>query len=115
MSSSGGRFLPDCGAFGSLFGVTRELAPESARRVASYLKASHGATRVLLFGSAVAGKFTPGRSDIDLYFEGVPYERELAVTGMTFCAFPDLELDLFPAGHATRELSCEVQLAGVAL
>ena len=71
--------------------------------------------RVLLFGSAVAGKFSPGHSDIDLYFEGVPYERELAVTGMTFCAFPDLELDLFPAGHATRELSCEVQLAGVAL
>ncbi len=95
--------------------MTRELASESARRVASYLKTSHGATRVLLFGSALAGKFSPGHSDIDLYFEGIPHERELAVIGMTFCAFPDLELDLFPAGHATRELSREVQLAGVAL
>jgi len=95
--------------------MTRELASESARRVASYLKTSHGATRVVLFGSALKGKFRVGHSDIDLYFEGVPYEREMAVTGMTFCAFPDLELDLFPAGHATCDLTYEVQVAGVAL
>jgi predicted nucleotidyltransferase len=95
--------------------MTREPASESARRVASYLKTCHGATRVLLFGSALKGEFRAGHSDIDLYFEGVPYERELAVTGMTFCAFPDLELDLFPAGHATRELTHEVEVAGVAL
>jgi hypothetical protein len=109
------RILPKGDSFGNLPSMTSELASASARRVASYLKTSHGATRVLLFGSALASKFSPGHSDIDLYFEGVPYEREMAVTGMTFCAFPDLELDLFPAGHATRELSREVQLAGVAL
>ena len=94
---------------------SREIASASAHRVASYLKTSHGATRVLLFGSALAGKFSPGHSDIDLYFEGVPYEREMAVAGMTFCAFPDLELDLIPAGHATRDLTHEVELAGVSL
>jgi predicted nucleotidyltransferase len=95
--------------------MTREMASASARRVASYLKTTHGATRVVLFGSALDGKFSSGHSDIDLYFEGVPYAREMAVTGMTFCAFPELDLDLIPAGHATRELSREVQLAGVAL
>ncbi len=95
--------------------MTKELASASAHQVASYLKTSHGTTRVLLFGSALAGKHSPGHSDIDLYFQCVPYERELAVTGMTFRAFPDLGLDLFPAGHATRELSREVQLAGVPL
>ncbi len=95
--------------------MTKEAASASARRVASYLKTSHGATRVVLFGSAVAGKFTSAHSDIDLYFEGIPYERELAVSGMTFCAFPDLELDLFPAGHATRELIEGVRAVGVEL
>jgi predicted nucleotidyltransferase len=95
--------------------VTQDLASDAARKVALYLKASHGATRVVLFGSALKGVFRPGHSDIDLYFEGVPYDRELAVTGMTFCAFPDLELDLIPAGHATRELTHEIELAGVSL
>jgi predicted nucleotidyltransferase len=95
--------------------MTRELACESARRVAFYLKASHGATRVLLFGSTLGDSFKSHHSDIDLYFEGVPYDRELAVTGMTLCAFPELELDLFPAGHATTDLTLEVKLAGVSL
>ncbi len=75
--------------------MTRELASESARRVASYLKTSHGATRVLLFGSALTSDFRPGHSDIDLYFEGVSYDREMAVAGMTFCAFPDRNLETF--------------------
>jgi len=107
--------LPEGGPFGNLTAMTKELASESARKVASYLKTSHGATRVVLFGSALKGDFRPGHSDIDLYFEGVPYDREMAVAGMTFCAFPDLELDLIPAGHATRDLTHEVELAGVSL
>jgi predicted nucleotidyltransferase len=95
--------------------MTREQAFELARKVASHLKTSHGATRVVLFGSALDGKFKSRHSDIDLYFEGVPYDREMAVTGMTLCDFPNLELDLFPAGHATRELTHEVALAGMPL
>jgi predicted nucleotidyltransferase len=79
------------------------------------LKASHGATRVLLFGSTAKGGFESHHSDIDLYFEGVPYERELAVTGMALCAFPELDLDLFPAGHATRDLTEEVKISGMVL
>jgi hypothetical protein len=107
--------LPECNPIPSTaepFGEKRKKMPwhlflsaASAHRVASYLKTSHGATRVLLFGSALAGKFSPGHSDIDLYFEGVPYECELAVTGMTFCAFPDLELDLFPLGPPMSKAS----------
>ena len=95
--------------------MTRELASESARKVASYLKCSHGATRVLLFGSTLKGDFKPGHSDIDLYFEGIPYDREMAVAGMTFCAFPNLELDLIPAGHATRDLTHGVEVAAISL
>jgi predicted nucleotidyltransferase len=95
--------------------MTRELASESARKVAFYLKASHGATRVVLFGSTIKGGFESHHSDIDLYFEGVPYERELAVTGVTLRTFPDLDLDLFPAGHATRDLTRDVELAGMVL
>jgi tRNA nucleotidyltransferase (CCA-adding enzyme) len=107
--------LPESDPFGNLNAMTKELASESARKVASYLKTSHGATRVVLFGSALKGDFRPGHSDIDLYFEGIPYDREMAVAGMTFCAFPELELDLIPAGHATRDMTHEVELAGVSL
>jgi predicted nucleotidyltransferase len=77
--------------------VTKEMASKSAREVALYLKRTHGATRVLLFGSTINGDFQADHSDIDLYFEGIPCDRELAVGGMTLCAFPELEMDLFPA------------------
>jgi hypothetical protein len=95
--------------------MTRELASSSAREVASYLKTTHGATRVLIFGSTVNGEFRIGHSDIDLYFEGIPHEREMVVTGMTFCDFPTLRLDLFPAGHATHALEMEAKSSGIAL
>jgi len=107
--------LSESSQVGSITSMTRELASESAHRVASYLKTFHGATRVVLFGSVLKSEFRADHSDIDLYFEGVPYDREMTVTGMTFCAFPDLKLDLFPAGHATRDLIHEVQYAGVSL
>jgi hypothetical protein len=34
---------------------------------------------------------------------------------MTFCAFPNLELDLIPAGHATRDLTHGVEVAAISL
>jgi predicted nucleotidyltransferase len=95
--------------------MTHEVALASAREVASYLKKVHGASRVLLFGSSVRGRFLPHHSDIDLYFEGVPYEREGVITGRTFRQFSDLDLDLIPAGHATEELKREILQTGVAL
>ena len=95
--------------------MTKEFATASAREVASYLKKEHGATRVMLFGSSVAGEFLPEHSDIDIYFEGVPYEQELAITGRTFRKFSDLDLDIIPAGHATDDLKKEVLKTGVDL
>ena len=80
--------------------MSKEKATALATEVAAYLKSRHGATRGLLFGSTADGTFLPEHSDIDLYFEGVAYEREFEVSGETACAFPSLELDLVPAGHA---------------
>jgi predicted nucleotidyltransferase len=95
--------------------MTRDVALTSAREVAAYLKKVHGATKVLLFGSSVRGRFLPNHSDIDLYFEGVPYEREGVITGRTFRQFSNLDLDLIPAGHATEELKREILQTGVDL
>jgi predicted nucleotidyltransferase len=95
--------------------MTKEIATTSAKEVASYLKKEHGATKVVLFGSSVSGEFFPEHSDIDLYFEGVPYEREFAIMGRTMCRFADLNLDITPAGHATEELKKEVLETGVEL
>jgi predicted nucleotidyltransferase len=95
--------------------MTKEIATASAREVASYLKKEHGATRVVLFGSSVVGKFFPQHSDIDLYFEGIPYEREFTITGRTFRKFADLDLDLIPAGHAPEALKKEILETGVEL
>jgi len=95
--------------------MTRESAVAAAHEVAEYLKKVHGATRVLLFGSCAQGKFLEEHSDIDLYFEGVPYEREGIIAGKTFLQFSNLDLDLIPAGHATEKLKTEVLQTGVPL
>jgi predicted nucleotidyltransferase len=55
--------------------MSRAHALRVARHIARVLK-EHGATKVLLFGSLVRGEgFDPGRSDIDIYHEGIPAER----------------------------------------
>jgi predicted nucleotidyltransferase len=95
--------------------MTREIAMASAREVASYLKRVHGATKVLLFGSVVEGKFLPEHSDIDIYFEGIAPKDECFVAGKTFLDFVDLDLDLIPAGIAPAYLKEEILKAGVAL
>lgn len=92
--------------------MTLEVSTAWAHKVASYLKTRHGATKVLLFGSAVSGSYVPGHSDIDLYFEGVPVDKESYVVGDTFCRFPDLPLDLIPAGHAPFTLTREALATG---
>jgi predicted nucleotidyltransferase len=95
--------------------MTREFALASAKEVAAYLKREHGATRVLLFGSSVHGRFLEHHSDIDLYFEGIPYEKECLITGKTFCRFASFDLDLLAEGHATEALKKEVLATGVEL
>jgi predicted nucleotidyltransferase len=95
--------------------MTCEKALASAHEVASYLKKVHGATRVVLFGSAAGGTFLARHSDLDLYVEGLPYDKECLVAGKTFLQFVDLDLDLVPSGHAPENLKKEILLTGVAL
>jgi predicted nucleotidyltransferase len=66
-----------------------------AKSVAAFLRDRFGASRVLLFGSLAAGRYIPGVSDIDIYFEGVPRPKVDEVTGWVMCEFPSHELDLW--------------------
>ena len=51
--------------------LTAKRARTEAKKVANYLRRKHGATTVILFGSALRSEdFSPNRSDIDIYFEG---------------------------------------------
>jgi len=95
--------------------MTHEKALASAREVAAYLKKVHGATKVMLFGSAADARFLPSHSDIDLYVEGLPYEKECLVTGETFLRFVELDLDLVTSGHASKHLRDEILKSGIAL
>ena len=60
----------------------------AAKNVAAFLR-SLGARRVVLFGSLVTGSYQPGSSDIDLFFEGVPREKESLVAGKALLEFPE--------------------------
>ena len=51
--------------------------------IARYLKKRYGATKVMLFGSVIAGCYNPDFSDIDVYFEGV--REELIADAMADC------------------------------
>lgn len=95
--------------------MSKDKAISLASEVAAYLKDQHGATRVLLFGSTISGTFLPQHSDIDLYVEGLPYDREFEITGETLCKFPAMHLDLMPAGHAPDYLRKEIEATGVVL
>ncbi len=95
--------------------MTREEAISAAREVAAYLKQTHGATRVLLFGSCASGDFRPGHSDIDIYFEGIAPKDDCLVTGKTVMAFVDLDLDLWPETKALPYLKEEIRKTGIVL
>jgi predicted nucleotidyltransferase len=75
----------------------KEAPPmEVAKSVAAFLRNRFGASRVLLFGSLATGRYIPGVSDIDIYFEGIPRFKVDEVTGWLMCAFPSNFLDLWP-------------------
>lgn len=95
--------------------MSKNEAISLAFEIAAYLKRKHGATRVVLFGSVISGTFHAQQSDIDIYGEGVPYDREFEVTGETLCEFPTINLDLVPAGHAPDYLCKEIAATGVEL
>jgi predicted nucleotidyltransferase len=75
--------------------ITETTALDLAHEIAAFLKAKHGATRVLLFGSRAKGTASP-ESDIDIYFEGVPRDRALKAVGQCIYAFGEAGIDYRP-------------------
>ncbi|MDR1145082.1 MAG: nucleotidyltransferase domain-containing protein [Verrucomicrobiales bacterium] len=94
--------------------VSLAEAKKIAREVADYLRREYGATKVLLFGSAVEGNYVTGHSDIDIYFEGVPKECELWVLGDVLDKFP-YAIDYRPAGLCHKEFRDAVLRMGVVI
>jgi predicted nucleotidyltransferase len=86
----------------------------AARSVANFLR-EHGARHVFVFGSVAKGTYLRGSSDIDLFFEGVPPSKESLVAGRALLAFPDLHLDLRPAGFCERHFREEIKEFGMAI
>jgi hypothetical protein len=50
-----------------------------------------------------------------LFFEGVPASKESLVAGRTLLAFPDLRLDLRPAGFCEEHFREEIEESGLAI
>jgi predicted nucleotidyltransferase len=69
-----------------------------AKKVAAFLR-ERGASKIILFGSLVTDDYHRGTSDIDIYFEGVEYDKECRVAGDAMTAFREVELDVIPGGH----------------
>jgi predicted nucleotidyltransferase len=81
--------------------MSKSAAMGAAKNVAAFLR-SLGARRVVLFGSLVTGSYQPGSSDIDLFFEGVPREKESLVAGKALLEFPELPLELRSPGFCEQ-------------
>ena len=86
-----------------------------AKTVAQCLRADFGAMRVLLFGSLAAGRFVPGHSDIDIYFEGVPRERVDEVTGRLMCRFSEYDIDFWPEARCAPEFRARLMREAIPL
>jgi predicted nucleotidyltransferase len=84
----------------------------TAKEIARFLKTKHGATRVVLFGSLAEG-FFKDRSDIDIYFEGVPGNRIFAAVGHCLELFRKANIDLQPASFREAAFRQRVLKEGV--
>ena len=93
----------------------RDRGWAAARCAADILRQDFGATRVVAFGSLVAGEFFDERSDIDLAVWGTPYDRfwlaVRAVAGVD-CQF---EMDLVRAEEADARVLAAIEAGGVPL
>jgi predicted nucleotidyltransferase len=93
--------------------LTAKRARTEAKKVANYLRRKHGATTVILFGSALRSEdFSPNRSDIDIYFEGCPSDRENEIAGETERNFLSLPLELKGSGHCRASFRAHVRRFG---
>lgn len=88
---------------------------ELAKTVADYLRDRFGATRVLLFGSLARGYSSPGFSDIDIYFEGVPRAKVDEVTGRLMCHFSAYDIDFWPDARCEPAFRDEVLRTAIVL
>lgn len=93
----------------------QEHAFRVARVAAELLKASFGATRVLLFGSLATGAWFGDRSDVDLTVEG-PKARDLWRADCRLEEIGDgFEIDLVDLGAAPPALSEAIRRHAVEL
>jgi predicted nucleotidyltransferase len=98
-------------------GVSATLASDAlgtAREIAHFLKTKYGASRVVLFGSLADG-FYRERSDIDIYFEGVPSDRIFAAVGHCLEVFRGTKIDLQPSSFCEESFRERVLKEGITL
>ena len=86
----------------------------TAKEIARFLKTKHGATRVVLFGSLAEG-FFKDRSDIDIYFEGIPSNRIFAAVGHCLELFRKANIDFQPASFREAAFRLRMLNEGVVL
>jgi len=91
---------------------TFENALEIAKHAADWLR-EKGATRILLFGSLADGAFTPKKSDIDLYFEGLSDKEALGAAGYLLDAFGEDSIDPIPAQFCSPRFKATIIAEGV--
>ncbi|GAB4263951.1 nucleotidyltransferase family protein [Deferrisoma sp.] len=93
----------------------RREALEVARRLAEALRREFGATRVVLFGSAVEARFFHERSDVDLAAWGIAEDEYLRAVSRCLAEDPRFSVDLVRAEEAPPRLRETIEEEGVEL
>ncbi|WP_139559087.1 nucleotidyltransferase family protein [Methylotetracoccus oryzae] len=86
------------------------VAWEEVRRIAGVLRDQFGATRVIVFGSLVRGRFTE-RSDLDIAVEGLDADRFFAALAMAN-GLTDRTVDLKPLESLSQHFRERVLATG---
>lgn len=92
----------------------RERAWVAARAVAAKLKAEHGASRVVVFGSLVGGTFHEN-SDIDMVVVSVPPAQFFRAWADVERVADGFEIDLVPLEDARPWVAAVLEAEGVTL
>jgi predicted nucleotidyltransferase len=93
----------------------RDAAWGVARQAAELLRARHGATSVLAFGSLADGAHFGARSDIDLAAYGLAPSDHYAALGRLLALSPDFEFDLVDLATCRAELRSAILAGGIPL
>jgi predicted nucleotidyltransferase len=92
-----------------------QQAQRLAHRAAKILSEEFGATRVLLFGSAVRRLWFTPWSDVDLAVWGIPPERFYAAVAAVTGLSPEIQVDLVDAEHCSPALRTVIERDGIEL